>query len=340
MKQFLTLFTVLLVIGLIIIGFFSHSLPARAEVTAVIIIEPTEGLITDENGRSDSFTVSLASAPDPNIKIEFTSSDPTEGIVSPGSITLNPGNWDKPEQNLITVTGVADSIEDGDVQYQIIGVADSGDTVPTVSVTNLTDHLPTANDDYPPLNGFSPITIMVLENDTALNDTPLDISVVADPSDGTAVVNPDNTITYSPLDTFIGIDQFGYRVCDADSDCASADVFIEDQIPPEIISVTPVDVGGIFEVASTDISITIEVSDNFQVDCATFIRWDDRIEQYIDLDKVCQPPFSTSVEVNTLNPGWNQVYFQASDMAGNLSPHEFIWLYRVNHNYIPLVIAP
>jgi len=66
----------------------------------------------------------------------------------------------------------------------------------------------------------------------------------------------------------------------------------------------------------------------------------DRIEQYIQLGDVCQSPFSIALQGSTLNYGWNQVYFQASDIAGNLSPHAFIWLYRLNRNYLPLVISP
>ena len=347
MKQISYLTIPILIVCLTILGFVFHTDQARAEITAAIIVDPVEGLITDENGGSDSFTIQLDSKPTSNITIDLISNTPTEGVVSPEKILINRNKWD--DLYVVAVTGVPDGIEDGDVLYQIMGVATSADPnfnelpMPTVSVTNLNDPIPIANDDHPPIDGFSPIIIPVLENDTALNDIPIEITVVSDPVYGSYTINPDpdNTIIYTPFETtFLGLDQFSYMICDLDGDCASADVLIEDQIPPEIISVSPVGVGQIFEVSDEEITIEVEVTDNFQVDCVNFIRWDDRIEQYIQLGDVCQSPFSIALQGSTLNYGWNQVYFQASDIAGNLSPHAFIWLYRLNHNYIPLVFSP
>jgi hypothetical protein len=332
------------IFSLVFLAFVFQRNHARAQTNAAIIVNPTGGLITDENGGSDSFTVQLDSPAPPNVKIYFSSSDPSEGTVSPDNITLNPSNWDTPEANRITVTGLADSIEDGDVPYEIIGATSiGGPAVFSVSVTNINDSFPIANDDYPSINGYSPIIIPVLDNDTALNNTPLDLSIAIQPSNGGALVNGDNTITYTPLEAFAGIDQFSYMVCDADlqPDCASADVIIQDQIPPEIlsVSVSVVGTGNIFEVSGGEVTIKVEASDNFQVDCVNYVRWDDRLEQYIQLGDVCESPYEITLNTSTLNYGWNQVYFQVSDMAGNLSTHEFIWLYRVYRNYIPLVIS-
>lgn len=346
MKRISYLTIIISIISITILGFVFHTHRARAEITASIIVDPIEGLITDENGGSDSFTIVLDSQPTEKVTIIITSNNPSEGTVSTESVSFTLGNWNNPK--LIVVTGVPDGIQDGDVLYQITGVASSNDPnfnevdMPAVSVTNLNDPVPIANDDHPPLDGYSPIIIPVLENDSALIDIPFEITVVSDPAYGTYTINPDphNTITYTPAETFLGLDQFSYMVCDFDGDCASADVIIEDLIPPEIISVSPVGVGEIFEVSDEEITIEVEVTDNLQVDCVNFIRWDDRIEQYIQLGDVCQAPFSIALQGSTLNYGWNQVYFQASDIAGNLSPHAFIWLYRLNRNYLPLVISP
>ncbi|MGW8224156.1 MAG: Ig-like domain-containing protein [Anaerolineales bacterium] len=344
MKRVSYLLIPISIFGLVFLASVFQKDQARAQTNAAIIVNPTGGLITDENGSSDSFTVQLDSPAPPNVKIYFSSSDPSEGTVSPDSITLNPSNWDTPEDNRITVTGLPDGIEDGDVAYEIIGATSIGGPAEfSVSVTNINDSFPIANDDYPPIDGYSPIVIAVLDNDTALNNTPLNLSITSQPSDGTTLVNEDNTITYTPLETFAGIDQFSYRVCDADlqPDCASADVIIQDNIPPEILSVSVSVIGteNVFEVSGGEVTINVEASDNFQVDCVNFIRWDDRLEQYIQLGEVCESPYAITLNSSTLNYGWNQVYFQASDMAGNLSTHEFIWLLLVYRNYIPLVIS-
>ncbi len=63
----------------------------------------------------------------------------------------------------------------------------------------LNDPVPIANDDHPAIENFTPIIIPVLDNDTALIDVPLEITVVSDPEFGTLhIVNPGNSITFTP----------------------------------------------------------------------------------------------------------------------------------------------
>lgn len=335
----------LLIIFLTVLGFALYPRQTKAEIAAAIIVTPVEGLITDENGGSDSFTIQLDSQPTDHVTIDLTSKTPTEGAVSPDNILINRNKWE--DLYKVDVTGVPDGIEDGDVPYEITGVASSGDlnfdglVMPTVSITNLNDPVPSAIDDHPPIDGFAPIIIPVLDNDTALIDVPIEITVISDPTYGTYTIeaDPDNTITYTPLETFLGLDQLTYEICDLDGDCASADVIIEDQIPPEIISASPVGVGEIFEVSGEEITIEVEVSDNFQVDCIEFIRWDARNEHFIPLGEDCQSPYQIIIDINLLNYGWNQIYFRATDLAGNSSAHVHLWLYRLNRNYIPLIFS-
>ena len=93
------------------------SSPSSAEVAAIIIVSPTEDLVTDENGGFDSFTVMLDSPPTHPVKITLETSDPTEGTVSSSSVTLNKNNWNTPKE--ILVIGLADGIQDGDIDYGI-----------------------------------------------------------------------------------------------------------------------------------------------------------------------------------------------------------------------------
>jgi hypothetical protein len=340
------LLSVLLVAGILTFLWLSFQPPpASAEITAaiIVIVEPPRELFTDENGSTDSFSIVLDSAPSSNVTVELTSSDLTEGTVSPSSVIFTHGNWDKPE--LIEVTGVPDGIQDGDVLYQIFGLSSSSDPLfdglemPAVSITNINDALPIANDDYPPIDGFAPITVPVLQNDSALDDTPLQLSIVSDPSNGSAVVNPapENTITYTPFPSFTGLDQFSYSVCDGDGDCAGANVKIEDQTPPTLTWIAPVETGGTFELTDGEIKLEVEVMDNFQANCVKFLQWDALALVFNLLGEVCQPPYAITIDSGMLNFAWNQIFAQASDLAGNLSEFDTIWLFRWNNNYLPIV---
>ncbi len=71
-----------------------------------------------------------------------------------------------------------------------------------------------------------PVTIDVLANDRGLDDAPITVSLRGGPSNGTALVQPDKTITYAPGNGYVGADSFGYEVTDANGDIAMASVSI------------------------------------------------------------------------------------------------------------------
>ena len=95
---------------------------------------------------SATFTVVLDTQPVADVTIDLSSSDTTEGTVSPTSLTFQPepGNWDTPKT--VTITGVNDDLDDGDIAYTIVtAAASSADTKysginpANVSVTNEDD---------------------------------------------------------------------------------------------------------------------------------------------------------------------------------------------------------
>lgn len=85
---------------------------------ARITIAPTSGLVTTEAGGSAAFTVKLDTQPATYVTIPLSSSDTTEGTVSPSSVTFTSDNWNTPQT--VTVTGVADQAIDGNVSYTIV----------------------------------------------------------------------------------------------------------------------------------------------------------------------------------------------------------------------------
>ncbi len=103
-------------------------------------------MVTTEDGGTATFTVRLNSQPNANVTIGLSSSDTTEGTVSPSSLTFTSANWSTAQT--VTVTGVADAIVDGDVAYTIV-------TAPASS-----------ND--PGYNGLDPADVSVTNQDTSM----------------------------------------------------------------------------------------------------------------------------------------------------------------------------
>jgi uncharacterized membrane protein len=83
------------------------------------------GDTTTEAGTSVSISLSLAENPRALVTIEAISSNPSEGVVST-PVRFDATNWSTPQ--LITVTGVADGIDDGDVFYAVRLIASSSRT--------------------------------------------------------------------------------------------------------------------------------------------------------------------------------------------------------------------
>ena len=117
-----------------------------------ITVTPTLGLVTNEAGGTDVFSVVLNTEPTAAVTIDLSTSDATEGLVSAGAqgpaasvwLDFDSTNWNVPQT--VTVTGVDDAIVDGDIPYTIITApAVSGDQdysgldADDVSVTNLDD---------------------------------------------------------------------------------------------------------------------------------------------------------------------------------------------------------
>jgi hypothetical protein len=111
--------------------------------TAGVTVTPTSGLTTTEAEGTASFEVKLNTQPTADVTITLTSGDETEGTLSASTLTFTADNWNTAQT--VTVTGVDDSIDDGDIGYTISTSATSTDTnysgieVDDVTVTNTDD---------------------------------------------------------------------------------------------------------------------------------------------------------------------------------------------------------
>lgn len=89
-----------------------------ATTTGGITIAPTQGLQTNEAGGTANFSVVLTAAPTANVTLTLTSSNTREGSVTPSVVTFTPANWNVAKT--VTVTGVDDSVDDGDAPYSVL----------------------------------------------------------------------------------------------------------------------------------------------------------------------------------------------------------------------------
>src|SRR5205085_386827 len=89
--------------------------------SAGVTVSPTSGLVTTEAGGTATFTIVLNSQPTANVTIGISSSNAAEGTASVASLVFSALNWNV--ARTVTVTGVNDSVDDGDIGYSIVTAA-------------------------------------------------------------------------------------------------------------------------------------------------------------------------------------------------------------------------
>ncbi len=157
-----------------------------------ITVTPTTGLITTEAGGTATFTVVLTSQPTADVTIALSSDNTVEGTVAPANVTFTSLNWNVPQT--VTVTGVNDAVDDGDIAYTILtGTATSTDVLYAgfnpmdVAVTNLDDDAQT-----PPT--ISDIADQTTNEGTVLNAIPFTVGD-AETAPGSLVVTASSSDT-------------------------------------------------------------------------------------------------------------------------------------------------
>ncbi len=146
------------------------------------------------------------------------------------SITNKP-DWANFNVNTGALTGTPTN--EGEAQNIVIMVSDDKLTASlsafSITVTAVAvDATPLAkNDSGYSTDGSAAITIPVLDNDSGLDDGPIQVSIIQSASKGTAVVLSNNTIQYTANGNDSGSDSFVYRITDADGDIAMATVMLQ-----------------------------------------------------------------------------------------------------------------
>lgn len=113
---------------------------------AVLVSAPTS-LNTGEDLSSTTFTVALATAPTADVTISVTVDKAAEASSDKASLTFTASNYATPQ--VVTITGVDDAFDDGDVAYNVVfGAATSTDPAyagkkpASIKLTNLDNDVP------------------------------------------------------------------------------------------------------------------------------------------------------------------------------------------------------
>lgn len=101
----------------------------------------------------------------------------------------------------------------------------------TITVQPAAPGTPQAVDDVATTEPNVAVTVDVLANDTDPEGDPLTVASVTPPVNGTATLNADSSVTYTPALNFIGTDSFTYDACDPVPLCDTAAVTIHVLLP-------------------------------------------------------------------------------------------------------------
>jgi uncharacterized protein (TIGR03382 family) len=221
--------------------------PLPFPLTADLAIDVDDGLTIVSPGSPITYTITVTNPnDDPLTVIGATVSDTFPAALTGVTWTCTPvpaGTSSCPANGSGNINATVNIATGGSVTFTVtatVSAAATGSLSNTASVavptgvtdpsaannsdtdtTNI-DDTPNAVDDTQSLAEDAAATVTVLGNDTGLLDTPLTVAVTVQPLHGTAVVNANNTITYTPAANYNGPDTFTYRVTDGDGDLDTA----------------------------------------------------------------------------------------------------------------------
>jgi len=150
------------------------------------------------------------------------------GTYDNTSLTLAPG---ASGSRTLTVTSPLSAV---DGFYAVTATATNGaatsytgSATATYVVSNpVANQPPVAVNDIATTHAGTPVTIAVLANDSDPNGDVLSVTSAGPAKYGTVSVNPDKTVTYTPVTWFVGTDSFTYSIADGKGGTASASVMV------------------------------------------------------------------------------------------------------------------
>ena len=200
--------------------------------------------VVDGNGGTNNVTFDwMVTNPGPDAQNDSFNTD--EDIAFLGAVTNNDSDPDNDDLTYSLLTGPSNGgvtfNSDGTFtytpnanffgtdtfEYNVTDEDGGTDTaIATINIVSINDG-PGAGDDHETTDEDMPVTIDVLTNDSDPENDPLTVSISSIPVNGTVVVNPNGSITYTPNDDFFGSDSFEYELCDSGGLFTTATVTVD-----------------------------------------------------------------------------------------------------------------
>uniref|UniRef100_UPI0026388995 Ig-like domain-containing protein n=1 Tax=uncultured Pelagimonas sp. TaxID=1618102 RepID=UPI0026388995 len=223
--------------------------------------------VDDGNGGTDTGEIVVTVTPEGNTDPDADDDAETTAVDTPVVISVLT-NDDDPEDDPLTVTGTTEPANgevvvnaDGTVTYTpddgftgtdtfdyTISDGNGGTDTATVTVTvgdGGGNSDPVAEDDEATTDVDTPVIIdNPAANDTDPDGDPLTVTEVGTPTNGTATLNPDGTVTYTPEDGFIGEDTIPYTVDDGNGGTDTGEIIVtvepeQGRIDTDVFPVSP-----------------------------------------------------------------------------------------------------
>ena len=120
--------------------------------------------------------------------------------------------------------------------YQICEALNPANCQIATATVTVINPAPVAVDDATTVVRGQSVKINVLANDSEPGGETLRVTTVTSPANGSAVINADGTIDYTPNSSFVGTDSFTYTICDPAGQCSTATVTIT--VHPSVSALT------------------------------------------------------------------------------------------------------
>ncbi|MBR9813222.1 tandem-95 repeat protein, partial [bacterium] len=152
-----------------------------------------------------------------NVLVLANDNDVDDGIDVSTVVVVSNGNAVLEPDGSVTYTPVADFNGTDSFTYTVNDNAGATSNVATVSITvTAVNDPPVAANDAATTDEDTPVNVLVLGNDNDVDDgiDAASVAIVSNAANGSAVVEPDGSVTYTPAADFNGTDSFSYTVND------------------------------------------------------------------------------------------------------------------------------
>ena len=106
---------------------------------------------------------------------------------------------------------------------------------------------------------------------------------------------------------------------------------------PQVTWVSPVTDGSGYFVKNGFVHLRADATDNLGVDRVRFYRWDKVKQYFVEIGTVDKSPYQWDLDTSMLYFEWNEIDVEAYDKAGNVSDHQYIFLFRQYPLYLPFI---